>query len=81
MQVDTGAEVSVILEYTYKLHFPHLAPSKSSVVLKTYSDQIMPVVGELQLQVRYGVQSAHLTLVVVGGNGLTLLEWDIGCSL
>ena len=41
----------------------------------------MPVVGELQLQVRYGVQSAHMTLVVVDGNGLTLLEWDIGCSL
>ena len=59
MEVDTGAEVSVISEQTCKLLFPHLSHCKSRVVLKTYTDETMPVVGELHVQVCYGMQSSR----------------------
>ena len=73
MKVDTGAEVSVISEQTCKLLFPHLTLCKRRVVLKTYTGETMPVVGELHVQVCYGTQSTCLRLVVVGGSGPTLL--------
>ena len=76
MEVDTGAEVSVISEQTCKRFFPQLSLCKSRVVLKTYTGETMPVVGELHVQVRYGMQSSRLRLVVVGGSGPTLLGRD-----
>ena len=76
MEVDMGAEVSVVSEQIYKQIFPHSTLSKTRVVLKTYTDETIPVVGELHVQVCYGTQTAHLRLVVVGGSGPTLLGRD-----
>lgn len=66
MEVDTEAEVPVISEQICKLCFPYLSLCKTRVVLKTYTDETMPVVGELQVQACYGTQSARLKPVVVG---------------
>ena len=65
MEVDTKAEISVISEQRCKLPFPHLSLCKIRVVLKTYTDENMPVVGELHVQVCYGMQCAHLKRVIV----------------
>ena len=52
MEIDTGAEVSVISEGICQAIFPELQPTKSNVLLKTYTiDEVMSVVGELQVKV------------------------------
>ena len=73
MEIDTGAEVSIISEATRKLLFPKLKPTKSKVVLKTYTNEVVSVVGELSVQVQYGEQTKQMKLLVVSGNGPSLL--------
>jgi len=43
MELDTGAEVSVIPEATYLLLFPDKQLMKSGVVLKTYTGESITV--------------------------------------
>ena len=73
MEVDTGAEVSIISEDTYKAVFPELQPAKSNVLLKTYTNEVMKVVSELPVKVQYGEQTETLTLIVISGSGPSLL--------
>ena len=76
MEVDTGAEVSIISEDTCKTVFPELQPAQSNVLLKTYTNEVMKVVGELPVKVQYGEQTETLTLIVVSGSGPSLLGRD-----
>ena len=76
MEIDTGAEVSVISEDTRQAIFPELQPTKSNVLLKTYTNEVMSVVGELQVKVQYGEQTENLKLIVVSGRGPSLLGRD-----
>ena len=46
---------------------------KSKILLKTYTGEHIPVQGELRVHVRYGEQCASLVLLVVAGDGPTLL--------
>ena len=73
MEADTGAEVSVISEQTLKLLLPHLSLCKTRVVLKTHTDETMPVVC-------YGMQSARFSSPVLCRSALkTALElnWTV----
>ncbi len=72
MEVDTGATVSIITEHTLKAITPDATLKSSRVVLKTYTGEQMPVLGELQVKVQYGQQSQSLPLVVVASNGPSL---------
>lgn len=76
MEVDTGAEDSLISDHTRKLHFPNAKLNKANVVLKMYTQETLPTVGELEAHVQYGTQSYQLRLVVITGNGLLLLGRD-----
>ena len=51
MEVDTGAEVSVISETTRKSLFLESKLAKTNVVLKTYTHETIPVLGELTVEV------------------------------
>ena len=73
MEVDTGAALSIISEATRKFMFADETLHPSSLVLKTYTDERMEVMGTLNMQVQYGEQKKKLVLVVVGGNGPSLL--------
>ena len=73
MEVDTGAEVSIISEATRKSLFPGLKPTRCNVVLKTYTEEVVPIVGELSIQVQYSDQTKQLKLIVVSGDGPNLL--------
>ena len=73
MEIDKGAEVSIISDDTRKSLFPQSKLSNTDMVLKTYTEQTMPVVGELNVTVRYGTQTKQLRLVVVSGDGPSLL--------
>ena len=72
MELDTGAAVSIISDETRKTLFADQKLRKSTLVLKTYTEEPMQVVGQLNVRVKYGVQEAKLVLVVVGGNGPSL---------
>ena len=59
----------------FKKLFPDLLLRKSRVGLTTYTGQTMKIVDEVDVQVSYQEQEPkQLTLVVVEGNGPTLLR-------
>ena len=73
MELDTGAAYTVISEGTYKSKFAGTKLRKSRVLLKTYTNERIHVVGQLNVHVKYEQQDAALTLQVVAGNGPALL--------
>ena len=73
MEVDTGAAVSIISERTKAEVLPQMQLQSSNVILKTYTDQRMSVMGQLMVKVTYGQQNKHLPLLVVQGEGPSLL--------
>ena len=72
MELDTGAAVSIISETTRKEMFPSLKLYMVKITLKTYTDETMQVMGQLNVHVQYGSQSAPLVLIVVAGDGPSL---------
>ena len=91
MEVDTGAAVSLISEQTLKAIAPNATLQPSRVILKTYTEERMSVLGELQVDVQYHQQSTTLPLVVVAGEGPSLfgrnwlesirLNWHQICAI
>ena len=73
MELDTGAAFSVISEATCQASFADVKLRKSNILLKTYTDECIPVIGKLHVHVRYGEQRAPLVLLVVAGDGPSLL--------
>ena len=73
MEIDTGASMTIMSEDTYRKIWPTRKLEVSNVKLQTYSKEPLPVVGARDVQVQYEGQSATLRLVVVKGNGPTLL--------
>lgn len=53
MEIDTGAAVTIMSQATWQTLFPDLSLQKSSVVLKTYTAEQMPVVGQREVKVSY----------------------------
>ena len=79
MEVDTGASVTVISEATRGKIWPtQPAPPlhPTDVKLRTYTGEAIPVVGKLMVKVQYQGQEEELPLVVVAGDGPSLLGRD-----
>ena len=73
MEVDTGATFSVISEATRQAVFPQETLRPSNLILKTYTNERMEVSGTLNMRVKYGDQEDKLVLIVVAGDGPSLL--------
>ena len=73
MEVDTGVSFSVISETTRQRIFSNEPLHPSDLVLKTYTDESMEVRGTLNMRGKYRDQKEKLVLVVVEGNGPSLL--------
>ena len=73
MEVDTGAAVSLVLEKTYHSLFPTVQLQPLTTKLRTYSGEQLTVLGQQEVQVRHGEQMAKLPLLVVKGEGPSLL--------
>ena len=73
MEVDTGEALSIISETIRLAIFPEDTLHPSTLILKTYTDERLKVTGTLNVRVRYGDQKQKLVLVVVAGNGPSLL--------
>lgn len=73
MEVDTGAAVSIMSQTTFDELWPNWSKAPSMVRLQLYSGEPISVVGSIEVAVEYQEQSAELPLVIVEGNGPTLL--------
>ena len=76
MELDTGASVSIISEKTYKKVLSSKALEKSTVSLRTYTGEPLDVMGSMEGEVKYKSQEARLPLLVVTGEGPSLLGRD-----
>ena len=79
LEVDTGASVSIINEKVYHDTWPAaVRPSlqMSKACLRTYTGEKLKVVGEITVSVSYRQQLQQLSLLVVRGQGPTLLGRD-----
>uniref|UniRef100_A0A8C2FFT4 Gypsy retrotransposon integrase-like protein 1 n=2 Tax=Cyprinus carpio TaxID=7962 RepID=A0A8C2FFT4_CYPCA len=79
MEIDTGASASIISEETYgKLWINDQTPAlcESSIKLRTYTGEIIPVMGAVKVNIAYGSQTAEARLLVVKGTGPSLLGRD-----
>ena len=76
MEVDTGASVSLVSEATWKeLQGANWRASlnQTSVRLRTYTGEDIPVLGQACVAVQSGDRAAQLPILVVAGNGPSLL--------
>ena len=80
MEVDTGASVSVISETTYRSSLwtdKERPPLRDSTArLRTYTGEPIDVLGEIVTDVKYRTQKKQLKLLVVRGDGPSLLGRD-----
>ena len=80
MEVDTGATLSIISKKTYERLWPtqKLAPllKFSHATLKTYTGEQIKVLGSIDVNVTYQTQKRRLPLLVVPGDGPSLLGRD-----
>ena len=73
MEVDTGASLSLISWNTYQKLKKKTRMRPSMTNLRTYSGERVKVLGILDVEVEYKKQKQALTLLVVEGNGPSLL--------
>ena len=73
MEVDTGAAVSLISEETRKKLLPTSTLNSATVRLRTYTGEMIKVLGQIDADVVYEGQQKPLKLMVVAGQGPSLL--------
>ena len=85
MELDTGASKTMIPEDMYQNQFSHIPLNDCTDSFKTYSGDMLPTVGQLEVEVTYNGQSELLPLVVakvqnqppiLGRNWLTAIKLD-----
>ena len=73
MEVDTGASLSIMSGTLIERLWPKRTLVATDVRLCTYLKEAIQVLGCATVQMHYEGQSAHLNLIVVEGDGPTLL--------
>ena len=78
MEVDTGASLSIISEATYRDMWAtkDKVLEETTIPLRTYSGESLKVLGRVEVEVLYKEQKAQLPLIVVAGEGPSLLGRD-----
>ena len=71
--LDTAASETLISRKTWKKKFPNIKLDKSEVLLKTYSGEQLQVLGQTQMLLDYKQQKVKLPLLIVQGDGPSLL--------
>ena len=73
-EVDTGSGITVISEYTFRTYFGSYELNNTDIVVKTYSNQRLNMLGKFSVNVKYeGKTWPKLVLYVIQGNGVNLL--------
>ena len=73
-EIDTGSGITIISESCYNKLFPNEELRSSKMTVKTYSNEILPVLGKRDVDVTYnGIKYGPLKLVILKGEGVNLL--------
>ena len=80
MQLDTGAAVSVMAESTFQKLLPETQLKQSNLVLKTYTGELMDVVGAVSVEVQYGEQPPKQLDIIVCEEMVCASSAEIGCN-
>ena len=76
LEVETGAAVTLISEETYRQNFSKKPlQKKASLRLRTYTNSPVQVLGQIRMDVSYGMQNVTYTLYVVKGRAL--VYWGV----
>ena len=73
LEIDTGASLTLVSEQTFRQHWPDSQLSPSEIILRSYSGESIPVLGCVDVHVKHSNQEATLPLIVVKGEGPSLL--------
>ena len=73
MEIDTGAAISMMSPTEYSNYLAHVKLLPCETRLKTYTGEAVETVGEIVVKVACGNQSKELSLVIVQGQGPSLL--------
>lgn len=76
MEIDTGASVSLLSEDTFNRLWQGAKLQKSAIKLQTYTGELIKVAGSTQAEVEHNGQVANLPLIVIQGEGPSLLGRD-----
>ena len=81
LEIDSGASLTLVSERTLRDNLPDLKLSPSEISLRSYSGESIPVLGSVNVTVKYSNQEASLPLIVVKGDGPSLLGRNWLCHL
>ncbi len=81
MEIDTGASLTLVSEHTFWDCWPKLNLAPSGITLHSYPGESIPVMGTVKVSVEYGGQETTLPLLVVRGEGPSLLGRNWLCEL
>ena len=81
MEIDTGASLTLVSEGTFKESWPTTKLTHTGIKLHSYSGESVPVVGTADVRVKYGDQVLTLPILVVKGEGPSLLGRNWLCEL
>ena len=73
MEVDTGAAMSLISEYTYQKYIRAVPLAPTDLQLHTHTDEKLEVQGKCSVSIEYRGQVAQVSIYVVAGRGPSLL--------
>ncbi len=73
MEIDTGASLTLMSEQIFRNQWPTATLATSTVTLHSYSGESIPVLGTVDVLVKYGGHEVTLPLLVVKGEGPSLL--------
>ena len=78
MEVDTGASATLITMKTMTLIWPKKRPyvCTDTQLVKTYAGETLPVLGTMNIDLRYQKRRAAVTVIVVESDGPNLLGRD-----
>ena len=80
MDLDTGASLSLLNKQTYdKISNLQLRPT--DVQVKTYTGEVLQILGEAKVMLNYGEQTQQIVVYAVKGNGPNLMGKDWLSSL
>ena len=76
MEIDTGSAVTLISNNIFSKFFKEKKLDKTNAKLRTHTGEDVNVLGTTAVQVKYNDELFNLPLIVVGGQGLSLLGRD-----
>ncbi|XP_047543258.1 uncharacterized protein K02A2.6-like [Vanessa atalanta] len=72
-EIDTGSKISAISKTFYDKYFNHIVMHNKKLILKSYTGDTIDTLGYIDVDVRFGQNSAKLKLYVVENGGPPLM--------